>query len=158
MNTPRNDGAPLAGGAASSIGNGSPKSTPIEFDFIPSTARCGVCGEPLRRAAEFRLVSCLECSVCETEAEHVERIAAAGRAWWQDLDAFHRAILSEPVAVRAARRLTRGLLERGIAAEVVESIVRAVNAQRDRPALLPELEDALLAAVADLQRRHGAAA
>jgi len=123
---------------------------------------CPICGDAARYDPAARLLVCSGpgCPASEVldEREVLDALEAAGRAWWCSLDAFLRDVLREPSAARAARRLARDLLGRGIAPAVAEIIVRAVNAQRDQPALLPELEEALLAAVADLERRRGVAA
>jgi len=107
----------------------------------------------------------LVCANPECPASHVldrrevlTALESAGRAWWQSLPEFYRAVLSEPLAERAARRMVRDLLARGIAPEVVEPIVVSLNAQRERPALGPALEAAMLAGLADLERLRGVAA
>lgn len=140
----------------------------VVVDPAPSLLRdgraiaCPLCGDAARYEPALGLIVCAgpECSAAEVlTVEEIEaQLEAAGRRWWQGLDGFRREVFSERSTENAARHLARGLLEKGIAPEVVEVLVKAVNLLRRRPALGPAIEEALLAAASDVGRRRKRAA
>lgn len=164
MSRPRNSEAALAGAApyrGSTVSGCRSDSTASPL-LSGRALDCPLCRDAARYDPAASLLVCAnpECPASHVldEREVLEALESAGRAWWQSLPEFYRAVLSEPSAERAARRIVRDLLARGIAPGVVELIVVALNAQHKRPALRPALEAAMLAGLADFERLRGVAA
>lgn len=132
--------------AASLLRDGRPVSCPLCGDVARYDSSTGllVCGGPACPGSEVL-------DVDQVEAE----LEAAGRRWWQGLDGFEREILREPAAEKAARRVAVELLKRGVDPAVVEQILDALNARRDRPAPRPALAEILVAAAQDVAARRG---